>query len=65
MESAPYVVLKELAGNPPPQWNALQEVLAPHISLLASFWISVWIMTAVVLAAKFWHAYKQYKNNSK
>ncbi len=57
------IVLKELAGNPPPHLNAIQELLAPHVGLLTTLWISVWITTAAVLLVQPWHAYKEHKNN--
>ncbi len=56
-----YIILKELAGNAPPELNALQQLLAPHIDFLSEVWISVWIMTGIVLVAKLWHEYKKQK----
>lgn len=56
------IVLKELAGNPPPHLNAIQELLLPHVGFLTTVWISVWITTAIVLLAKVWYEYREYKN---
>lgn len=57
------IVLKELAGNPPPQLNTIQKILAPHIDLLTNVWISVWIVTAIVLFLQLIHAYKNHRRN--
>ena len=56
------IVLKELAGNPPPHLNAIQKLLVPHVEFLTAFWISVWILTAIVLLVQLWYAYKEHKN---
>ena len=44
-----YIVLKELAGNPPPELNTIQKILAPHSVALAHMWIALWVATALVL----------------
>jgi hypothetical protein len=57
LPDAPIIVLKELAGNPLPRLNALQEALVPFLQPLTSFWISVWIMTAFTLCFIYIQAY--------
>ena len=44
-----YIVLKELTGNPPPQFGQLQQFLAPHVNLLVAFWQVVWLVTAIAM----------------
>lgn len=63
MEDAPYIVLKELAGNAPPKLNAIQEVLAPHVYLLTNIWISVWIMTAILVCVHVWKEYREQRRH--
>ncbi len=58
------IVLKELAGNPPPQLNAIQEFLTPHVGLLTDIWISAFVMTIIVLLVKLWSEYKKQKDGS-
>lgn len=62
MESATptLIVLKELAGNPPPELNAMQELLLPYTDVLTMFWISVWIVTAALVARHAWYEYKKH-----
>ncbi len=60
-----FIVLKELAGNPPPQLNAIQKMLAPHIELLTTLWISIWVVTAIVLVVKLRNEYKYQKNEDR
>jgi len=62
---APIIVLKELAGNPLPRLNALQEMLVPFLQPLASFWISMWIMTALALCFVYVQAYLSHRSRDK
>ena len=64
MESATAtsIVLKELAGNPPPHLNAIQTFLAPHVGFLTTLWISLWVLTAIALVIKLMYEYKEQKN---
>ncbi len=59
------IVLKELAGNPPPRLNDIQELLVPHVELLTNFWIAVWIMTVIVLLAMLWLEYKKHRSDTR
>lgn len=61
MNDAPLIVLKELAGNPPPHLNALQQLFAPHVETLISLWIALWIMTAFVLIGIYVNAYREHR----
>ncbi len=60
-ELAPLIVLKELAGNPRPELNAIQQLLAPHTEFLVTLWISVWVMTAIILVALFVREYMEHR----
>jgi hypothetical protein len=53
-----YIVLKELYGNPPPQLGAIQEILVPHLDFLTSAWISIWVVTAVIVLLRLIHEYR-------
>ena len=66
MEPEPtLIVIKELAGNPPPHLNMIQKFLAPYTESLVTFWISVWIMTAIVLFVFYIREYRAHRNRSK
>ncbi len=54
-----YLVLKELAEKRPVTLDGLQLVLAPHVNLMISFWITVWWMTAIFVALHIWREYKK------
>ena len=58
----PIVILKELAGNPLPQLNVVQQAIVPHVELLVTFWISVWIMTGLVVVGITIKEYRNRKN---
>ncbi len=60
-----FIILKELAGNPPPRLNAVQKLLAPHIDLLTELWASAWVMTVIVLCVILWAEYRNQKNPGK
>ncbi len=64
-KDAPYIVLKELAGNAPPELNAIQEILAPHVFFLTNVWISVCIMTAIVVCVHVWNEYRSQGKQSR
>ena len=53
-----YIVLKELAGNRPPHLDMLQQILAAHLETVSAFWISLWIMTFIVVL---YQVYKEYR----
>ncbi len=59
---ATFIILKELAGNPPPKLSALQTFLAPHTGLLADLWVAAWVMTALVVLWRAWYEHRARKN---
>ncbi len=54
----PIIELKELAGNPLPQLNLLQQYMYPYTEFFVSFWISAWILTAIILIVVYVRAWK-------
>jgi hypothetical protein len=56
-----YIILRELAGNPPPQLNAIQLLLAPHIDTITALWTAAWITMLAIMCRQVWHAYKAHK----
>jgi len=44
-----YIVLTELAGNPPPHLGVLQEFLLMHADVCIIMWRVAWFVTAVIL----------------
>ena len=54
-----FIILKELAGNPPPRLNAIQEFLVPYTELLVQFWVAVWVVTILTLLWVLWYEYKK------
>ena len=63
MDDAPLIVLKELAGNPVPELDELQAFFAPYSEHLTTFWISVWVMTAIILIVMYLDAYKTHRSD--
>lgn len=59
------IVLKELAGNSPPQLNYLQELLSPYLSQIVAFWMALWCMTAVAAVTIYIRAYRQHRSRSR
>ncbi|MSU74712.1 hypothetical protein EXS57_02955 [Candidatus Kaiserbacteria bacterium] len=58
------IVLKELAGNPPPRLNDLQELLVPHVEFITDIWVTAFVITTIVLCAKLWLEYKKHRNDT-
>lgn len=53
-----YIILKELAGNAPPTFSPLQEIMAPHVDLLILFWTTMWFFVAFVVLFKLYREYR-------
>ena len=54
-----YIVLKALSGNDPPQLNAIQAFLEPHLQALTAGWFIVWCITVCVLVGIVFREYKK------
>jgi hypothetical protein len=55
------IVLKELVGNTPVQLDALQQFLLPFAWLIHDFWVSVWVMTLLVVLVKLAFEYREHR----
>jgi hypothetical protein len=62
---ATFIILKELAGNPPPKLNAIQAFLAPHTNLLADVWVAAWVMTSLVVLWRLWYEYQAHRKGGR
>ena len=47
-----YIVLKELAGNPPPELGTLQTMIYPHAGTIMGGWILLWTLVAWYMLTK-------------
>ena len=59
MDAENFIVLKELNGNTPPQLNALQKFLEPHVEEIVALWVILWCATALIMLSMLIRSYVQ------
>jgi hypothetical protein len=52
MNNQPLIILQALHGNMPTSLHPIQEILAPHLPLLKTFWWIVFVAVLICLALK-------------
>ena len=61
MGTTSLIVLREISGAPPTALNELQRWLEPHVGLVTGVWISIWLLTALVLLVQLAREYKKFR----
>jgi hypothetical protein len=56
------IILRALRGNEPTSLNAIQAWMAAHFNYLMAFWLSLWLMTGLVLLYILFRTWREERN---